>query len=113
MIDAVQVAQRDIFGVPRANTHTLAQHDWILEALRQGDVGETARRVRDHLTPTFNFPAMRHNSRSTAAAITPSSSNRDASSGPIRAKVARVRPMASSLLPMSSVSIRRSVIGQP
>jgi DNA-binding FadR family transcriptional regulator len=57
MIDAVKIAQRDIFGVPRANTHTLAQHDWILESLRQGDVGETARRVKEHLTPTFIFPA--------------------------------------------------------
>jgi GntR family transcriptional repressor for pyruvate dehydrogenase complex len=57
MIDAVRIAQRDIFGVPRANTHTLAQHDWILDALRDGDVRETARRVKDHLTPTFNFPS--------------------------------------------------------
>jgi DNA-binding GntR family transcriptional regulator len=56
MVEAVRIAQRDIFGVPKANTHTLAQHDWILESLRHGDVSETARRVREHLTYTFNFP---------------------------------------------------------
>ncbi len=62
MIHACENAQRDIFRTPRAGTHTMAWHQWILEALQDGDIEETARREVEHLLPAFTFPAGSPNS---------------------------------------------------
>jgi GntR family transcriptional repressor for pyruvate dehydrogenase complex len=56
MIHACENAQRDIFRTPRAGSHTLAWHQWILDALQNGDIDETARREVEHLLPAFTYP---------------------------------------------------------
>jgi GntR family transcriptional repressor for pyruvate dehydrogenase complex len=56
MIDAAESAQLEIFRTPRADTHSFERHRWILEALEQGDVEETAQRVAEHLEPAFTYP---------------------------------------------------------
>lgn len=59
MIESVSTAQLEVFRTPRAGGYSLGKHLAILEALESGDVEETARRVQDHLEPTFTFPTQR------------------------------------------------------
>lgn len=56
MIHACENAQYDIFRTPRAGTHTMSWHQWILAALQDGDIEETARREVEHLLPPFTYP---------------------------------------------------------
>ena len=56
MIDATESAQLEIFRTPQAGIHSFERHIWITEALEDGDVEETARRVAAHLEPAFTFP---------------------------------------------------------
>ena len=56
MIDATESAQLEIFRTPRAGMHSFERHIWIAEALEDGDVEETARRVAAHLEPAVTFP---------------------------------------------------------
>ena len=55
MIDSAESTQLEIFGTPQADLHSLERHRWIAEALDDGDVEETARRVAVHLEPAFTY----------------------------------------------------------
>jgi GntR family transcriptional repressor for pyruvate dehydrogenase complex len=57
MIQSVETAQREIFRTPDAGRHSIERHAEILSALEEGDVEEAARRVAEHLTPAFTYPA--------------------------------------------------------
>jgi GntR family transcriptional repressor for pyruvate dehydrogenase complex len=56
MINAAESAQLEIFRTPQADIHSFERHRWIADALDEGDVEETARRVVAHLEPAFTYP---------------------------------------------------------
>ena len=55
MVDGTRNAQRHIFVTPAANVESIARHDWVLSALKEGDIERAAQRVAEHLQPVFAY----------------------------------------------------------
>jgi hypothetical protein len=55
MIKTTQTAQLEIFRNPEAGRASIAVHIGILDALKAGDVEESAGRDADHLVPAFVY----------------------------------------------------------
>ncbi|MCW2980297.1 MAG: transcriptional regulator [Solirubrobacterales bacterium] len=61
MIDSAENTQLELFRTPQADLQSLERHRWIAEALDDGDVEETARRVAAHLEPAFTYTGSERN----------------------------------------------------
>ena len=55
MVHTTETAQLEIFRTPRAGRLSIDIHAGISEALKEGDVEETAKRDADHLTSAFVY----------------------------------------------------------